>query len=326
MRPIFVEQEASSAMPPGLTRSCPLCRSTDLRRHLKAAAPSTQRRAASFRCTNHEYGRHPEILRCRDCGFVFLKERPTAEELSELYGDVEDPLYEREEAGRQVTFDAHLGRLEQIVGSPQGRRLLDVGAYTGVAVEVAVKRGWEAVGVDPCRWAVESGRRRGRNVILGSVTDASIEAMGLFDVVTLWDVIEHLADPEKVLSAVFRSLRPGGIVAVHTMDVDSLFARLTGRHWPWYMEMHLFYFSPATLSRLFRNVGFEVVHVEHRGRTVSAGYLASRVTALAPLIGKPLEGIVAWLGLSDRLIRVGFGDLFTIVGQRLPERPVDVSK
>ena len=297
-------------------QQCPLCSGSQLTRHLKAALPSEQCRAETYRCTSAQYGHHSEILRCLDCRFVFLKERPTAEDLTQLYSDVEDPVYECEEAGRRVTFDAHLLRLEGVVGPPAGRRLLDVGAYTGVAVEVATKRGWQAVGVDPCRWAVESGRRRGRQLILGTPADATVKALGPFDTVTLWDVIEHLADPEAVLMAVCSLLRPGGYVVIHTMDVDSAFARLAGRRWPWYMEMHLSYFSPKTLSQLLRNVGFEPVHKEHRGRSVSAGYLASRLTALAPLIGRPAERVVAWLGFADHLVHVGFGDLFTMVARR----------
>ena len=297
-------------------QKCPLCGGVQLAQHVKAASPSEQRRAETYRCTSVGYGRHPEILRCQDCRFVFLKERPTAEELTRLYGDVKDSVYEQEEAGRRVTFDAHLARLEQIIGPPKGRHLLDVGTYTGVAVEVAAKRGWHAVGVDPCRWAVENGRQRGRNLILGTPMDASVEALGPFDVATLWDVIEHLSDPAAVLTTVHDRLCPGGHVVIHTMDVESFFARFAGRHWPWYMEMHLYYFSPATLSRLLRKVGFEPTHFERQGRTVSVGYLASRLTALVPLIGGSAERLVAGLGLADRLVRVSFGDLFTMVARR----------
>lgn len=294
-------------------QQCPLCQSRRLACHLKASFPSEQRHASAYQCTNSGYGRHPDILQCRDCRFVFLKERPNAKELAQLYGAVEDPVYEREEAGRLVSFDAHLARVEQVTGPPAGRRLLDVGAYTGLAVEAAKIRGWDAVGMELCRWAVESGSRRGRHLVLGAPGDESVRALGRFDVVTMWDVIEHLADPAQVLLAVRQHLRPGGCVVIHTMDVDSVFARLAGKRWPWYMEMHLFYFSPKTLSRLLYRVGFEPVHTEHRGRFVSVRYLSTRVAALMPALGRPIEWGVARLGLSDRLVRIGFGDLFTMI-------------
>lgn len=308
-------------IPIGVQPQCPLCSSSRLTQHLKAVLPSERRCAVTYRCTSVEYGCHPEILRCQDCRFVFLRERPTSEELNQLYREVEDPDYEREEAGRQVTFDAHLARLERVIGPPAGRRLLDVGTYTGVAVEVATRRGWQAVGVDPCRWAVESGRRRGRQLILGELVDGSVEALEPFDVVTLWDVIEHLADPAGILAQLCERLRPAGYVVIHTMDVESLFARLAGRHWPWYMEMHLFYFSPATLGRLVQRVGFEPMHVEHTGRSVSARYLASRLTALALPIGRLFQLTLIGLGLADRMVHVRLGDLFTMVARRTSDAP-----
>ncbi len=63
-------------------------------------------------------------------------------------------------------------------------------------------------------------------------------------------------------------------------------------------------------------MGFEPTYFERQGRTVSVGYLASRLTALVPLIGRSAERTVAGLGLADRLVRVGFGDLFTMVARR----------
>ena len=95
-------------------QQCPLCRGGRLTQHLKAVLPSAQRRAETYRCTSAEHGYHPDILRCQDCRFVFLKERPAPEDLPKL--------------------------------SHARRHLLDVGAYTGVAVEVARDA---AVLVDP---------------------------------------------------------------------------------------------------------------------------------------------------------------------------------
>jgi SAM-dependent methyltransferase len=303
-----------------IRNQCPLCSGTRLTRHLKATDPSKGRiakgqMASIYRCTTSGYGRHPEILRCLTCRLAFLKETPTAEDLLKLYSDVEDPLYEKEEAARWMTFDAHLAGVESIIGPAGGRSLLDVGAYTGVAVEVACKRGWQAIGVEPSRWAVESGQRRGRRLVLGPLTRQALNPLGPFDVATLWDVIEHVADPVAVLTTVHKQLKPGGYVVVHTMDVDSMFARLAGRRWPWYMDMHLFYFSPSTLSRLLRTAGFSPIHIGRRGRMVSLGYLGSRITALVPLLGRPLERLVSATGLASRPVRVGFGDLFTVVAR-----------
>ena len=105
---------------------------------------------------------------------------------------------------------------------------------------------------------------------------------GAYDVVTMWDVIEHLPDPASTLRAVHSALRPGGVFAVTTMDVDALFPRVAGRFWPWYMQMHLVYFSRRTLGELLRRSGFEVVEVTRHRRIVRVSYAVSRHRHLQP--------------------------------------------
>ena len=167
-------------------------------------------------------------------------------------------------------------------------QLLDVGAYIGVFVEVAASRaGWQALGVEPSTWAVEVARQRDLCVLEGTQEHPDL-AGRQFDVVTMWDVIEHVADPKRELQLAYDLLRPGGVLAVHTMDVHSLFARLMGPRWPWLMSMHIHYFSRASLEGLLRACGYEILFNGIQGRYLRLGYLASRVEALS----KPLGGVI----------------------------------
>ena len=88
-------------------------------------------------------------------------------------------------------------------------RLLDVGAHVGVFVDVARRRGWDAWGLEPSRWAVQEGRKQGVNLIQGTLHDAELDSES-FDVVTMWDVVEHLADPLDDIREAARILKPGG--------------------------------------------------------------------------------------------------------------------
>jgi hypothetical protein len=133
---------------------------------------------------------------------------------------------------------------------------------------------------------------------------------------TMWDVIEHVDDPAAELRKAYHLLKPGGWLVVHTMDVASLAARLMGRRWPWLMDMHLHYFSQATLAQMMRNVGFEVVWSGVRGRYLRLGYLATRLSGLHPLLGRLAGVVVNGLGLRETAVPVNFGDLFTLYGRR----------
>ncbi|MGD1992862.1 MAG: class I SAM-dependent methyltransferase [Anaerolineae bacterium] len=264
-----------------------------------------------YRCTHSGYGLHPPIVECRRCGLVYANPRHNRSDILESYEAVQDPLYVEEREGRVLTFEHHLRPLERLTGAPNRRRLLDVGAYTGVFVEIAAEHGWDAWGVEPSRWAVEAARERGLNVIQGTAGTTDLPP-GSFDVVTMWDVIEHLVDPLKELRNAGRLLSPGGLLVIHTIDIGSLFARLLGKHWPWLMEMHLYYFSRHTLRMLLERAGFSVMHIRAQGRYLRLGYLMNRVGALIPVIGRPAERLVTRLGVRSVPVPVNLGDLCTV--------------
>jgi 2-polyprenyl-3-methyl-5-hydroxy-6-metoxy-1,4-benzoquinol methylase len=270
----------------------------------------------AYACTHSGYGRHHTIVQCQRCGLVYTNPRLDQHDIVGTYESVQDPLYLEERGGRVLTFEHHLKPLEQIAGSPDGRPLLDVGCYTGVFVEIAASHGWDARGLEPSRWAIEQAQARGLNVVQGTLDTADLPEAH-FDVVTMWDVIEHLADPGRALEHVHRLLQPGGLVVVHTIDIESLFARLLGARWPWLMEMHIYYFSRRTLRAMLEKCGFEVVSDKPQGRYLRMGYLANRVGALMPIVGQPAEWLATKLGLRGVAVPINLGDLFTAYARKV---------
>ncbi|MEJ5309054.1 MAG: class I SAM-dependent methyltransferase [Anaerolineae bacterium] len=296
---------------------CNLCGADDYKVRI-ASTLDRKKRADwnAYACTNGGYGHHGPIVMCKRCGFVYADPRPQSTEVLDIYEAVQDPLYVEEREGRVLTFEHHLRPLERFTGPANGRHLLDVGAHTGVFVDIASRHGWDAWGVEPSTWAVEQARAQGLQMHLGTLENAGFPA-DYFSVVTMWDVIEHVPDPFATLQAAWRVLEPEGLLVVHTMDIDSLFSRLMGRRWPWYMEMHLFYFSRRTLTAMLNKAGFQVRWMRAQGRYLQAGYLASRVTALLSWVGRPLERLVTGLKLREVALRVNLGDLFTTYAQKV---------
>ncbi|MCB9423030.1 MAG: class I SAM-dependent methyltransferase [Ardenticatenaceae bacterium] len=269
----------------------------------------------AFRCTSPGYGSHAQIVECNHCGFVYANPRWSNEKLLEAYTAVEDLTYLQEREGRELTFQKHLQALEKHTGPANGRSLLDIGAYIGVFVETAVAAGWNACGVEPSDWAAAEAQKHGIKVIQG--TQDAPEIVGQqFDIITLWDVIEHVDDPMEELTKALRRLKPGGWLAVHTMDIDSLTAHLMGPRWPWLMDMHLFFFSQKTMAAMLEKIGYEVVWSGAQGRYLRLGYLASRVTAWSKPLGRLASGLVNGLHLNKLAVPVNFGDLFTVYARR----------
>lgn len=299
-----------------ITVSCNLCGRDEWRVRFPATTDGADLQADAFRCTHAGYGRHPQIVECRHCGLVYANPRWPAETILETYSAVEDEVYVAERAGRELTFRHHLHQMEKVVGPANKRRLLDVGAYIGVFVEMAGEAGWQAQGVEPSQWAAGEAQRRGLNVHLGTMDTAGLDASS-FDVITMWDVIEHVTDPAAEIIRARDLLKPGGWLVLHTMDIGAPMARLMGDRWPWLMDMHLYYFSRRTLSMMLEQHGFEVIRLGAQGRYLRLGYLASRVAGLHPALGRMAGGMIDRFGIREKALPVNFGDLMTVISRRI---------
>lgn len=297
--------------------ACNLCGARNASLLFPSTLGTTVLHAADFRCTSSAYGIHPPIVRCNHCGLVYANPRWDSALVNENYSVVEDPTYVEERQGRVLTFERNLAPFEKLMAAQSStRRLLDVGCHIGVMVELAQARGWEAWGVEPSVWAAEQARARGLRVLTGTLAHRDLPE-NYFDVVTMWDVIEHLTDPTAEIRHVQRILKPGGIFAIHTIDIESLFARLMGKRWPWLMEMHLYYFSPRTLSKLLAQNGFRVIRFSAQGRYLRLGYLTTRLEPYNATLARWLGTLVARLKWEGIAIPVNFGDLFTLYARKV---------
>ena len=268
-----------------------------------------------FRCTSASYGKHHTIVKCRDCGLVYVNPHRNTDAILHNYEDVVDDLYVEEREGRVLTFQRNLRPLEELMPLDQGRRLLDVGCHIGVFLEIAQERGWEAWGVEPSRWAAREAQSKDLQVLEGTLDDVHL-AEESFDVITMWDVIEHLTNPLRELQESHRLLKKGGLICIHTMNIESPLARLMGHRWPWLMEMHLYYFSPHTLGQMLRKAGFTVVRMVNQGRFLRLGYLVTRVKPYSSFVAGGMGKLVTALGLKDRAVPINLGDLFTAFARK----------
>jgi 2-polyprenyl-3-methyl-5-hydroxy-6-metoxy-1,4-benzoquinol methylase len=297
--------------------ACNLCGSRDSKILYPSTLPEelTVEDIENFRCTSSGYGKHHTIVTCRDCGLVYVNPHHQASVILHEYEEVVDPLYLEEREGRVLTFRRNLRPLEELMSPDRGRRLLDVGCYIGVFLEIAQERGWEAWGVEPSHWAAREARNRGLQVLEGTLDNTHL-AEESFDVITMWDVIEHLADPLEELRKSYRLLKKGGLICIHTINIQSPLARLMGHRWPWLMAMHLHYFSPPTLRAMLRKTGFTVVKMVRQGRFLRLGYLVTRIEPYSSLIARGMSRLVTVLGVKDKAVPINLGDLFTTFARK----------
>jgi len=245
-------------------------------------------RAASPVGTDNGY----TIERCADpgCGFVFVNPRPDAATLEDAYRD-----FLLDDAEAPALWERALHDLieECATWLCEGRapgRVLDVGcAYGDLLVEME-RRGWQSVGVDPASKAVALARERTRGEIHeGFFEDVALDEGG-FDAVVALYVLEHVRDPRGFLEKIRRVLRDDGIAIVRVPWSRPFFpiSRLLGRPLL-YAPIHLNDFSPTSLRRLARDVGFARVEVTVGRPRRSDDPLERTAASVLSAVGRGLE-------------------------------------
>jgi len=212
-----------------------------------------------------------QVVICQDCGLEYVNPRLRSEQVLSAYSNAVDELYAEAGPGRLATFRRGLSLVGKFC--PNRGRLLDVGCACGFFVRAAQDAGWEAEGVEPSRWSAEYGREKlGVRIFPGTLREARFPAES-FDAVTMWDVLEHTADPLSELKEVHRILKPGGVLVVNYPNVGSLLARLAGRNWWFYLSVHLYYFTPRTLGQLLQRAGFQIRAHRRHTQVLPLGHL-----------------------------------------------------
>ena len=261
-----------------------------------------------------------DLVECVDCGLAFLANPPNAEGVAALYvadDEYHGALASEEDATVNMmrrTARQHLRFLRNSVPDPQGRTLLDIGCSTGLFLDEARRAGFVVSGAEI---SPKSGRvardRLGLDVHIGDWRTAGY-ADGQFDIITLFDVIEHLPDPVGELVALRRLLKPGGVLLQSTPDIDGLFPRVSQRfaqslgYWP-HPEppYHLFQFSKRTLTELTRRAGYMPLRadqtriwLDYTFGTPDTWRVSPKMMAYA-LAFAPIAYVAPWVGRGDWL-------------------------
>jgi SAM-dependent methyltransferase len=301
------------AMGKSVAQECVLCHGPRMELLFEANTTGPAE-VAEFSCTSNRLAEHDDILRCGECGMI--SSRPTLDRagLVDMYASSEDETYLTEAAGRRELFDWVLDRIGGY--AVDGRRLLEAGANVGLFLDVAGARGWQARGVEPSRWAVAEGRRRfGVDLLEGSVEGIDPES-GSCDAAVMLDVLEHVADPVAALAALRGVVADEGLLALTTINCESLHSRVRRGSWPWYIRPHVHYFTPATLRMTMDRGGFDMVDYRIVPRSFHLSYVLGRGRSNLGAAGRLGERVAA---MWDPRLPFGLlGDVVLAIGRPQP--------
>jgi len=201
-------------------------------------------------------GTHGRHVKCKNCHLIYVNPIEKASKINGDYskmGNPDAPII------RESRLRAAKSQLGLIKNYKNGTTLLDVGCGEGFFLFNASKAGYTAKGIDISQDAAEYARREfGLNVEAKPFKELQFPE-NYFDVVTLWQVLEHVPYPLMVLKEVHRILKPGGLLATSTPDIEGTMAKIFRRKWWNLRRLHINQFTAKTLADMLNRAGFKNV-------------------------------------------------------------------
>lgn len=209
---------------------------------------------------------HYRVGQCAECSLLYRVPAIRPERVKDLYstGTYADFLDGDYGDNREDMYSQLLDQFAPEFDAGNGRTVLDFGCGTGRFMDVAHDRGFEVYGVDLAQDALDRAAQRHdpARLALDPALITDLPADGL-DLITMWSVMAHIAEPIELLTRLRAILKPGGQLLLYTVNAPSLQRRGFGSHWNGFTHNHLIFWDKANLDRLFRKTGFATAEFRH---------------------------------------------------------------
>lgn len=235
------------------------------------------------------------VMKCAGCSLAYVTPRVTDDHLHLIYqteyfkssnaADFGYSDYTRDRRGYEKTFRK---KAELVQKHKLGKTMLEVGSAAGFFLRAMEDLGWQTMGVEPSSYVVDFARRElGLTEIhCGLLREAPVKE-SFYDVVAMWDVIEHVPDPIEELKLVRKLIKPDGRLFLQTQDIETRFARLLGAKWQHFKHLeHIHHFAPQTIKVILDRAGFEIVELTHSGagKYISIEFFIDRMQRYSRLL------------------------------------------
>jgi 2-polyprenyl-3-methyl-5-hydroxy-6-metoxy-1,4-benzoquinol methylase len=225
------------------------------------------------------------VHRCRECGAGFLSPQPDDSYLAKLYSETyyhswgfdDETKRPLASAMKRATFALYLDMIQRYKKSGT---ILDVGCATGIFLEEARARGFEAYGVEVSLFAAQEAQRiMGAGRVFNGKLESCPHGDGTFDVITMFDLFEHVKDPMAALRKAHALLKDEGVLVIMTPDIGSFTAKAMGAAWSHYKPEHIFYYGRRSLELIARQCGFSLDRYVGAKKVITLEYALTQFTA-----------------------------------------------
>jgi len=276
-----------------------------------------------------------KYLQCAHCNFLFLESIP--DNLETIYQSDYFDLspnklasgYVNYEQDKQIMNKYYINCLNYVKHalSQHSPTLLDIGTATGHFLELAQENGIKARGIEISRAAVEKAKQLGRSVAYGNLGDLDENFLSThqhsFDIITIWDTLEHLTHLHKSFQEINQLLKPQGVLVIGTPNAGSLWARFFGKRWHSFVPPeHTLFFNKKNINKFLSNQGYKILKLKTMHKKFTLPYIFNM--AYRWLKFKPFSNFSHLLTqnkfLSNLTFKIPIGDNMLVIARKTSQK------
>lgn len=218
-----------------------------------------------------------DLFQCLNCGLLYISPQPNWDELElhypkKYHGYIRSgsPFIQRiRDMGLTKRVKSILTHMETM------GTLLDIGCATGdFLIKFKELSQWHVYGLEIIPDAAEFARKKGLRVFDEDFLAINLSNNGI-DVITMWDVLEHMPDPSSVIEKCFQVLKAGGLLVIKTPDPSGGEAEIFKQYWVGYeAPQHLYGFPRNVLLEKLQSAGFDLVDTKQIGSDYATFFLS----------------------------------------------------
>lgn len=276
------------------------------------------------------------VVQCKGCGFVYINpvqtaqglieegpvlgDRPahllTSSDLTDIQGSWEEPVianHMKEFDAKKINSQDALNYIHRL--RPQRGKILDVGCFCGVFLSAAKDNGWDCYGVEPLVMpAIYARARFGLKVVTDTLRENTYPT-DFFDVVTAFQVFEHLVHPEKEIDKLHKFIEPGGLLLIEVPNIETITVKILRAKHRHFVQDHVSFFSADTLGKLLEQRGFQIKKIYYPTRVLSVKHFIWWLGKYVPKFSNMIARLLP-RSLLNKPIHINLKDIVAVIAEK----------
>ena len=287
--------------------NCPICSSKKFKILIKSKYNkkiSIKNLKKIFNSSSSKF--HDQVVKCVRCNFIYLNPRINENIIHQGYSYSQDKKFISQDLLRVKTFKNTINNINQSINL-NGKKILDVGTAGGAFLKACKDLNLIAEGLELNKWLIKFGIKKYKvNIKRKSLNQIKKK----YDIVCFFDVLEHIPNLHKTISQTTNILNKKGLIIINVPDHNSLARKIFKDKWPFYLSVHLHYFTKSSLKKLLGKK-YILIYEKPYWQTLSLGYILDRGSKYFNFL-KFINKIIYALSLNNISLKYNIGQTLFI--------------